>query len=130
MPLTRIVLAIIAGLALAGPVQAQHTPAPPSERTVDIQGDTRAFMYNAHMRAFYDLTVATLGPGAPPLDAKTYETKAFAIFRAFGNANGGNGEGMVDHLKLIPGQVIQIVKDDPSVLDSFDSFVVAMIGPG
>ena len=36
---------------------------------------------------------------------------------------------MQDHLKLIPRQVIQIVKEDPKVLDSFESFTDAMIGP-
>lgn len=39
------------------------------------------------------------------------------------------GPAMVDHLELIPGQVVQIVKDDPRVLDSFESFIDAMVGP-
>jgi hypothetical protein len=38
-------------------------------------------------------------------------------------------EGMVDHLKLIPRQVVQIVKEDPHVLDSYDNFVAATFGP-
>ena len=36
---------------------------------------------------------------------------------------------MQDHLKLIPRQVVKIVADDPHVLDSFDTFADAMIGP-
>jgi hypothetical protein len=38
-------------------------------------------------------------------------------------------EGMVDHLKLIPRQVVQIVKEDPHVLDSYPNFVAATFGP-
>jgi len=36
---------------------------------------------------------------------------------------------MVDHLKLIPRQVVQIVKEDPHVLDSYQNFVDATFGP-
>ena len=36
---------------------------------------------------------------------------------------------MVDHLKDIPGQMVGIAKDDPKVLDSYDNFVVALMGP-
>jgi hypothetical protein len=36
---------------------------------------------------------------------------------------------MQDHLKLIPRQVVQIVKDDPKVIDSYDNFVAATFGP-
>lgn len=120
-------------LVLAGAAQAQHAGAPaappPAGRTVDIQGDPRAFMNNPHIHAFYDLSVATLRPGAPKLDVKAYEEKSFAIFRALGASMGGSPEAMQDHLKLIPRQVIQIAKEDPKVLDSFDTFTEALIGP-
>ena len=132
MPLSRLVLAAVL-FALAGAAQAQHAgapaAAPPAGRTVDIQGDPRAFMNNPHIHAFYDLSVATLRPGAPKLDVKAYEEKSFAIFRALGASMGGSPEAMQDHLKLIPRQVIQIAKEDPKVLDSFDNFTEALIGP-
>lgn len=128
--------AVLAALALApsARAQAQHGAPPPApaagQRTVDLQGDTNAFMNNPHIRAFYDLSVATLRPGAPPVDVKAYEEKSFAIFRALGASRGGSPEAMQDHLKLIPRQVIQIVKEDPTILDSFESFKVALVGPG
>ena len=123
-------------LALSGAAQAQH-PAPnphapppaPAGQPVDLQGDSNAFMNNPNLRAFYDLSVATLRPGAPKLDVKDYEAKSFAIFRALGVSLGGSPEAMQDHLKLIPRQVVQIVKADPHVLDSFEAFKDAMIGP-
>jgi len=107
---------------------------PPAEaaapRTADLQGDADAFMNNRYMRAFYDLSVATLGRSAKRVDVPAYEQKAFAIFRDFGVARGIGAAAMQDHLELIPRQVVQIVKDDPSVLDSFETFTAAMVGPG
>jgi hypothetical protein len=125
--------AAVAILALATAAQAQDgappAAAPPQGRTVDLQGDPRGFMNNPHMRAFYDLSVTTLRPGAPKVDVKAYEEKSFAMFRALGASRGGSPEAMQDHLKLIPRQVIQIAKEDPRVLDSFESFTEALIGP-
>jgi len=125
-------LTAVAVLALATVAQAQHAGAPapsPSGRTVDLQGDPRGFVNNPHIRAFYALSVETLRPGAPPVDVKAYEEKSFAMFRALGASMGGSPEAMQDHLKLIPRQVIQIAKDDPKVLDSFEAFTEALIGP-
>ena len=126
------VAASLAALALAPAAQAQHSPppAPAGDRTVDLQGDANSFMNNPHIRDFYALSVATLRPGAPPVDVKAYEEKSFAIFRALGASRGGSPEAMQDHLKLIPRQVIQIAKEDPTVLDSFENFKVALVGPG
>lgn len=123
------VLVALAALAFGTAAEAQHSAPAPAGRTVDIQGDPRGFMNNPHIHAFYDLTVATLGPGAPALDVEAYEAKAFVIFRALGASMGGSPDAMQDHLKLIPRQVIQIAKEDPTVLDSFDSFTEAMVGP-
>ncbi|MBU1378692.1 MAG: hypothetical protein KKE02_02830 [Alphaproteobacteria bacterium] len=125
--------AAAAVLALATAAQSQPHGAPPSAApqsgTVDLQGDSRAFMNNPHVHAFYDLSVATLRPGAPKLDVKAYEEKSFAIFRAMGAAMGGSPEAMQDHLKLIPRQVVQIAREDPNVLDSFEAFTEALVGP-
>ena len=131
-PLPRLAAALAAAMGLAGAAQAQHGPAPAPAaqgRTVDLQGDPRAFVDNPHIRAFYALSVETLGPGAPPVDVAAYEAKAFAHFRALGASMGGSPEAMQDHLKLIPRQVIQIARDDHKVLDSFESFTEALIGP-
>jgi hypothetical protein len=93
-----------------------------------MQGDTERFMNNDYIRRFYALSVATLkGQPSPDLDA--YERESYAIFREFGVAMGVGADHMQDHLKLIPRQVAQIAKSDPHVLDSFDSFKEAMVGP-
>jgi hypothetical protein len=121
-------------LLLAGPALAQHPSphaAPAATTTANLQGaDSEAWKRASHMHAFYDLSKATLGHGpVSPAEVDAYEQRAYAIFRDFGTANGGNGAAMQDHLKLIPRQVVQIARDDPHVLDSYDRFWEAMVGP-
>lgn len=124
----------VAALSLAGACHAQqanphHAPPAGAGRPVDMQGGPRAFIDNPNGYAFYALTLATLKPGAPPVDVAAYEAKSFAIFRAMGASMGMTPEAMQEHLKAIPRQMIQIVKADPHALDTFDSFADALVGP-
>jgi hypothetical protein len=96
----------------------------PQPTTVDIQGSGE-WKRAPQMRAFYDETVATFANGSA-IDVDAYEARSFAIFREFARANGVNEQAMIDHLKLIPRQVIGIVKEDPTVLKDFDSFWAAL----
>jgi hypothetical protein len=126
------IAAVVMTLALGSAACAQPhggSQPPAAGRTVDLQGDPRAFVDNRHIRAFYALSVETLGKGTKGVDVTAYEQKSYAIFRAMGAEFGPSPEGMQDHLKLIPRQVVQIVKDDPHVLDSFETFAEALIGP-
>jgi hypothetical protein len=99
----------------------------PQPTTVDIQG-AGEWKSAPQMRAFYDESVATLANGTA-IDVDAYEARSFAIFREFARAQGKNEQAMVDHLKLIPRQVVDIVKEDPKVLKDFDSFWAALAGP-
>jgi hypothetical protein len=106
-----------------------ETASIPQGQTLNLQGDQSAWINNDHMRGFYALSKETLGKGALPLDADRYREKSYAIFRVFAKSMGADPDLMVDHLKDIPGQMVGIVKDDPEVLDSYDNFVVALMGP-
>lgn len=94
---------------------------------VDLQG-ANEWKKSPHMRAYYDLTVATFANGTD-IDVDAYEAKSFAVFREFARANGASEAGMIDHLKLIPRQMVGIVKEDPAVLKSYDAFWAALAGP-
>lgn len=127
------VLMIAAAVMMAAPVAfAQHRAQPQGAQqqgeTLNLQGDQSAWINNPHMRAYFDLTKAKLGGGVA-LDFEAYRDASYAIFRAFGTSMGMSPEGMVDHLKDIPRQMVGIVKDDPKVLGSYDAFVVALMGP-
>ena len=99
----------------------------PQPTTVDIQG-AGEWKRSPHMRAYYDATVATFANGTE-IDIDAYEAQSFAIFREFARANGASEEAMIDHLKLIPRQVVDIVKENPAVLKNYDSFWAALSGP-
>jgi len=125
-------IATVAVLAVAAPASAQHAGAPPTDggRSVSLQGgDPRQFLNNPHMHDFYDLSQTTLAKGVGGVDVDAYEQKSFAIFRAFGESTGMGAAAMQDHHKLIPRQVVQIVKEDPHVLDNFETFTDALVGP-
>jgi hypothetical protein len=121
-----ISLAAAIVVAAAGPAAAQSAPAP---ATGNLQGDQQAWINDPHMHAFYETTRAAFAQGPAKVDVAGYEQKCFAIFRDFGVKMGVGAEHMQDHLKLIPRQVVQIVKEDPKVLDSYDNFVAATFGP-
>ena len=81
---------------------------------------------------YYELTKTSFANGADKVDFDAYQEKSYAIFRAFGASTGGGKqaeEGMLDHLKDIPRQMVGIVKEDPSVLESYDKFWIALSGP-
>ncbi len=103
-------------------------PAPQGE-TVSLQGDQSAWIKSPEIHSFYDLSVASLGKGAPKLDFEAYRDKSYAIYRTFAASMGVNPDAMVEHLKDIPRQMVGIVKDDPKVLDSYEAFTVALMGP-
>ena len=105
--------------------QPKHEPQP---TTVEFQDDASDWKRSPHMHAYYDETVATFKNGAD-IDVDAYEARSFAIFREFARANGMNEAGMIEHLKLIPRQVVGIVKENPAVLNTYDAFWAALAGP-
>jgi hypothetical protein len=115
----------------AASAEDQHA-APPGTTTVDLQGGYDEWKASPFVHQFYDLTKASFARGADKVDFAAYQEKSYVIFRAFGGADGGGKggeEAMLDHLKDIPRQMVGIVKEDPSVLESYDKFWVAMAGP-
>jgi len=123
--------AALAALALAAPAAAQHpAPAAKPANSASLQGnDEQRWINDPHMHAWFDLTRTAFSGGPGKVDVDGYEQKSFAIFRDFAPVMHMTPEGMVDHLKLIPRQVVQIVKEDPHVLDNYDNFVAATFGP-
>jgi hypothetical protein len=123
-------LAAVAVLTIAAPAFAQHPAPPQGGTTANLQGnDEASWIADPHWRTFYDLTRAAFAQGPAKVDVDGYEQKSFAIFHDFAVARGVPPAHMQDHLKLIPRQVVQIVKEDPHVLDNYDNFVAATFGP-
>ena len=128
---TLLALAALVSLSLNHCAHAQHaTEGAESETiTLDAQGgDYPEWFQNPHMVEFYALSVEMLR-AARRVDAAAYEERSYAIFRAFAKSLGADPDGMIDHLKAIPREMVGIVQDDPKVLDSYASFLVALRGP-
>lgn len=131
MPLKAIKHLTIALFALGLTTSAARAalPAEPGKPSASMQGDQASWIADSHMHAFYNLTVAAFAKGPSGVDRPRFERESRLIFRDFAASRGISPDAMEDHLKLIPGQVIQIVTDDPKVLASYDNFVVAVFGP-
>jgi hypothetical protein len=117
-------------LALPGAAQAQAPAAQSGEVTRNLQGgDNHAWTDNPHMHAFYDAVVAAVGKDPKKADVPALEAKARKIFGEFAVSMGADPKAMQDHLKLIPGQIVKIAQEDPHVLDTYDNFTEALMGP-
>jgi hypothetical protein len=121
-------LVLLAPLVLA-PAVAQHAQhEEPQTITLDAQGHSPEWEQSPHWRQFYELSVERLR-GNPTPDVAGYEQKSYEIFRAFARSIAASPEGMIDHLKNIPREIVGIVKEDPKALDDYESFLVALRGP-
>lgn len=118
----------VAALVVAAPAAWAQHDAPPSGRTVDIQG-ADAWRRDPHMRQFFDVVVAAFAKGPDKVDAPALEKASIVIFRDFATSRGQDPDVMQDHLKLIPAQMIKIAREDPQVLKNFDDFLDALFGP-
>ena len=122
---------LLAGL-LAPTIATSQTvdDAEPGETiTLNAQADSSEWEQNEHFRKFYPLSVEMLGPGTDEVDVELYERRSYEIFRAFAESIGVDPDGMIEHLKNIPREMVIIVRRDPAVLHSYESFNVALRGP-
>jgi hypothetical protein len=129
---SRLAAGLLAALALGATAAAQpHGAAAPSGSvTKSLQGgDEENWIKDPHIHAFYDAVVAACAKGAAKADVPALEAKSRTIFHDFAVSKGVDPAAMQDHLKLIPGQIVQIAKEDPTVLDSYDNFIAALFGP-
>jgi hypothetical protein len=133
-PLISRIGAFAAALAVlaVGAALAQHPGAPNDKSagaTVTLQGGAAEWIKDPHWHSYYDMTKQAFAQGPARVDVAGFEQKSFVLFRDFGKSMGVSPEHMQDHLKLIPRQIVQIVREDPHVLDSYQNFVDAAFGP-
>ena len=119
-------LALLNGTALA---QHEEHSSEPQTITLDARGGGDEWFQNPHMVEFYALSVEMLRANRDRIDVARYEQRSYAIFRAFAESMGVDPDGMIDHLKAIPREMVDIVADDAKVLDSYENFLVALRGP-
>jgi len=78
---------------------------------------------------FFDLSVDIFGVGVEQVNVTDYQQKVFHYIRTTDTFAEGDREAFVDHVKDIPRQMVEIIREDPAVLDSCANFSVALVGP-
>lgn len=76
----------------------------------------------------YALTVDVFAIGAANVGAEEYAEQVFALVRSSKQFEEGADE-FIDHIRGAPAQLVQIIDEDPTVLDSCANFSVALVGP-
>jgi len=76
----------------------------------------------------YALTVKVFADGASSVMADEYAEQVFALVRS-SEEFAVNADAFVDHIKDIPGQLVDIILEDSEVLASCANFSVALVGP-
>ena len=119
--------------AQAGHAEPAGTPHAGHAVTLSLQGDEdpeiQRWWNNPHMGRAYQYAVMMLADGVENVDREEFQRGSEEISRDFAVSLGYDPEMMVDHLKAIPGQILDLAAEDPSFLDSYDSFKAAMHGP-
>lgn len=119
---------------LAAHLQSSTSPhAAGQAASVSMQGDeepmVQALWSNPHIGRAYQASVITLADGAESVDRAAFQELMDGIHYDLAVSVGIDPELFVDHVKLIPGQIIDIAAEDPRFLDSFESYKAAMHGP-
>jgi hypothetical protein len=109
--------------------QSPHDAGPGETITLNAQADSSEWEENEHFRKFYTLSVEMLGSETDEVDVELYEQRSFTIFRAAAISLGVDPDAMIDHLKNIPREMVTNIRRDPTILDSYESFNVALRGP-
>jgi hypothetical protein len=124
-------LLIATAVVAATPVLATQPAETHGPVTGNLQGGDQAaaLRANPYFRELYGVSVVALAYGPDKVNLPDFEARFFAVARKMAAETGGDPAALQDHLKLIPGQIVRIVRDDPKALDSFDRFVLAMVGP-
>ncbi|MGD2132566.1 MAG: hypothetical protein PVI23_07215 [Maricaulaceae bacterium] len=142
---TRTLAALAAAATLAPAAFAQEEPpashaeadgashAAGNAVTMSLQGEEdpemQAWWNNPHMGRAYQFAVMTFEDGVENVDEAEFREASEGIIRDFAVSLGYDPDMMVDHMRLIPGQVLDLAAEDPSFLDSYESFKAAMFGP-
>lgn len=78
---------------------------------------------------FYELTSALYASRGKGVTVPELETNMFDYIRNYPTLSDAEAEGWVEHIALIPGQLVDIIAEDPAVIESCANFSVALVGP-
>lgn len=120
--------AILHGRAAVGHAQGLSEESNPANAMSLMQTDT-ALCDQPYFVEVYELNVAMFSQGVESVRPEQLAEAMFDHARNSGYFTPEQAEAWIDHIKDIPGQFVDILREDPSVLDSCYNFQVASVGP-
>lgn len=77
----------------------------------------------------FEVIQETYTVGVENVSTEALTERMWAHIRARPEMTPEEAEGWIEHLQLIPGQLIDIAREDPAVIENCANFSVAMVGP-
>ncbi len=119
-----------------GLFEAMHdqatTQAPPEDEGLTFsmaQNDDFYLCNDPFFEGIYEVIVETYADGVDNVTEEGLSGAIFGFIRNWTPLSVEEREGWVAHIQLIPGQLIEIVREDPAVVANCDNFSVAILGP-
>ena len=97
--------------------------------TVSIRQNDYALCTDPFYVGLYDLTVTVFAIGAENVELANYQQQMVNYIRTSDTFSEGDREAFVEHVADIPRQLVEIIREDATVLDSCSNFSVALVGP-
>lgn len=127
--LTVRTLAMLAGaIVSATPLPAIAQDAPPPQPWSSRE-EQAPWENDPAFRDFYRATVEAFANGPDRVDVAAFESRCREIFTAFAVANNMPVASVLDHVKAIPGEMIENARREPEILASYEAFMEALRGP-
>ena len=127
---SRLMIATFVGAlnACSGEAVFHHGGQEAAPATISLRQNDFALCGQTFWDDLYAMTVHVFRIGAENVSTDAYAEEVFALVRDAEEFE-GSAEEFVDHIKDIPAQLVEIVREDSAVLDSCDNFSVALVGP-
>ena len=98
-------------------------------QTRSMQGDAAGWRADPHIHLFYDAVRESCAQGCAHADVPALEARTRVIFADMARTRDMDAAAFQAHVAAIPRQMVAIGAEDPSILKSYDAFLVAIFGP-
>lgn len=115
-------------MALHGQAADKHTRSA-EPVTISMAQNDFDLCQDAFYIGFYELTSALYDRDGEGVTVSELETKMFEYLRSYPTLSDAEAEAWVEHIALIPGQLVDIIAEDSAVIESCANFSVALVGP-
>lgn len=114
----------------AGALDSQiENSASPLLSALQTMNSETALCDQPYFAELYDLNVAYFASKADNIDAVEFADVIFDHARQSGHFSPQEAEAWIEHIELIPGQLVEIIEEDPTVLENCYNWQVAAVGP-